>query len=204
LLLWLIDADVFQLPQLHKHLNVTSHITLTAPNYKTVDKILSTAEFLSFEEAARRFCIFIETEQSDNLKEFLLSAQRHLLILYTVGFNIPDISVEGDIDFDTDIPNGEKKNILKFISDRVPFSYYWAVLNPVDINDTVETGVGDLIDDLGDMYNDIKRGLTLLDKEELSAKESAVWRFKFDYDNHWGEHCIEALYAIHHYLYANR
>ena len=103
-----------------------------------------------------------------------------------------------------DIPSDELKSILKFIAGRVPFSYYWAVLNPVDSENLAETGTGDLVDDLGDTYADLKEALIMFDKNEIDAQENAIWKFKFDFDNHWGEHSIEALYAIHHYLSENR
>lgn len=74
----------------------------------------------------------------------------------------------------------------------------------METNDSGETGLGDLIDDLSDIYKDIKRELYLLDNEVYNAKEDAIYNFKLLYDYHWGEHCIEALNAIHHYLYANR
>ncbi len=94
--------------------------------------------------------------------------------------------------------------ILELIGKKAPLSWYWAVLNPVDMDDLPETGTGDLIDDLGDIYNDLKEALTLFNRSNAGAKEHAVWQFKFDHENHWGEHCINALHVIHHYLYKNR
>jgi len=37
-----------------------------------------------------------------------------------------------------------------------------------------------------------------LDKED--CKENALWQFKFDFNKHWGDHCINALSAIHYFL----
>jgi len=153
---------------------------------------------------ARSFCSLIETPQSSNEKEFLQIIQRLLLTLYTLGLDLPDIYVSADVDFDTNLSDTEMKRILKFIGARVPFSYYWVVLNPVDMQNLADTGTGDLTDDLGDIYKDLKTTLIMFDKEDSVAKENAVWQFKFDYDSHWNQHAIEALQAIYHYLYENR
>ncbi|MCW3075042.1 MAG: hypothetical protein JWP69_2111 [Flaviaesturariibacter sp.] len=96
------------------------------------------------------------------------------------------------------------KTILKSIGGRVPFSYYWVVLNPVDMKNLAETGTGDLVDDLGDIYKDLKRAIVIFDTDDVAAKENIIWRLKFDFDYHWNKHCIEALSAIHHYLNETR
>ena len=163
-----------------------------------------TKEFFDFLNSARKFCSFIETENSLTENEFLLLTQNHLLTLYSTARLIPSVKLKSDKDFEVDIPSDELKSLLKFIAGRVPFSYYWAVLNPFDNQNLAETGTGDLVDDLGDTYADLKEALIMFDKGDIDAQENAIWKFKFDFDNHWGEHCIEALYAIHHYFYANR
>lgn len=191
------------MPQLHKNLNVTNHI-LTHHNFISVDEILLLEEFQIFVDASKDFCSFIEKGSANTESDFLLSTQNHLLTLYNLGRNLPRVKLETDTNFETGSDDAEIKAILKFISERVPFSYYWAVLNPVDETGLPETGTGDLIDDLGDIYSDLKEALMLYEKDNVGAKENAIFQFKFGYDNHWGEHCIEALYAIHHFLQTSR
>lgn len=177
---------------------------MTHINYISADKILLSKEFSNFIEAAKNFCLFIEKQDNYNAKEFLVLTQTHLLTLYQLGRTIPDVGLQSNINVGIDIPNIEMKATLALIGNRVPFSYYASVLNPLDIDSIEGVGIGDLIDDLGDIFEDLKRGIILFDKDDVGAKENAVWKFKFDYDNHSGEHCIEALYAIHHYLYGNK
>ena len=128
----------------------------------------------------------------------------HLLALYSIARYLPAIQLQVDRDYEDTVNDSVMKPLLKSIGNRVPFSYYWVVLNPVDMNNLAETGTGDLIDDLGDIYKDLKRALIVFDIDERAAKENAIWKFKFDFDYHWNEHCIEALSAIHHYLADNK
>jgi hypothetical protein len=177
---------------------------LTHPSNISADKILTTKEFSDFLKAAKNFCAFIETQQRDTSKGFLLLTQTQLLTLYSLGQNIPPVSLESNADIDTNLSDTEMKSLLKTISDRVPFAYYWTVLNPIDINNSAVIGTGDLVDDLGDIYKDLKQGLLLFDMPDFGAKENAIWKFRFDFDYHWRKHCIEALNAIHHYLQNNK
>ena len=43
----------------------------------------------------------------------------------------------------------------------------------------------------------------MLDKEEFDWKENGVWKLRFDYNNHWNTHCVEALQVIHDYIASN-
>lgn len=161
-------------------------------------------QFSDFVNAAKNYCNFIETEGSLTETEFLRVTEAHLVTLYSLARQLPSVHLQVGKDFESDIDDKQMKALLSFIGERVPFSYYWVVLNPVDMNKLAETGTGDLIDDLGDIYKDLKRALVFFYTDDIAAKENAIWKFKFDFDYHWGEHCIEALSAIHHYLTENK
>jgi hypothetical protein len=177
---------------------------VTPSKEKSVDEILKTAEFSSFLNAARVFCSFIETEKGLTGIDFLRMTQTHLATLYSLGRHLPSIDLQVDKDFESPIDDNAMKLLLNFIADRAPFIYYWVVLNPVDMDNSAQTGTGDLVDDLGDIYKDLKRAIIVFDINDLTAKENAIWKFKFDFDYHWNEHCIEALSSIHHYLAKNQ
>ena len=170
----------------------------------SADEVLKTDVFSNFLNAAKAFCTFIETEGSFTEIEFLRVTQIHLATLYFHARQIPSVHLRVDKDFESDIDDKQMKLLLKFIGERVPFSYYWVVLNPVDIKNVAEIGTGDLIDDLGDIYRDLRRALIIFETDDIAAKENAIWKFKFDFDFHWNQHCIDALSAIQHYLAENR
>lgn len=169
-----------------------------------LENILTLQSFKEHINAARVFCLYIESDAVDDSISFLHQVQRQLLVLYTTGLDLPDVNSTSRSDLDIDLSKEKMDKILKVISSKVPFSYYWTVLNPVDNVDMAETGTGDLIDDLADIYYDLKRSLLLFDCDDAAAKENAVYKLKFYYDNHWGEHCIDALQVIHQYLFENR
>lgn len=165
----------------------------------SMDKILHTQELSDFLSAAGNFCTFLETKQRSTPKEFLTVIQRYLLRLYSCAKNLTLVELQKDTDIEVELPQAEMKNMLQFIAESLPYQYYWHVFDPSFENDT-EPVCGDLVDDIGDIYKDIKRSLLLFDIGSEAARENAVWQFKFYFDAHWGDHCVNALYAIHYFL----
>jgi len=51
-----------------------------------------------------------------------------------------------------------------------------------------------LIDDLGDLYVDLKQGLALYD---AGYSRGAGWHWHFHFGRHWGEHASGALRALY-------
>lgn len=73
------------------------------------------------------------------------------------------------------------------------------MFDPTDHNDTASV-CGDLTDDLGDIYKDLKTFLTEFEKDDDDVKQNALWQLKWSFDNHWNDHCMDAIYALHHFL----
>ena len=53
--------------------------------------------------------------------------------------------------------------------------------------------VGDVIDDLGDIYRDLQRGLEHWRNGRVAE---ALWEWRFNFQIHWGEHATSALRAL--------
>lgn len=172
--------------------------------HSSLHSLLAQKTLQHFLQAARNFCALIESCPSNDPHTFLQTLQKQLLALYTLGLDLPSINVSEEVDLSVKLSDPEMNTILKSIGARIPFSYYWVVLNPADIDSLPETGMGDLCDDLGDMYKNLKEGLLLFEQENNIAKENAIWQFKFDFDYHWNTHCMEALQAIFQYLSKNK
>jgi hypothetical protein len=79
---------------------------------------------------------------------------------------------------------------------RLPVRYYAEIFNNLVIP-AEDSVVGDLVDDLGDIYSDVSPGLDLFDSGRIKEAENH-WRFWFAH--HWGEHATSALRALWSYL----
>ena len=77
----------------------------------------------------------------------------------------------------------------------LPFGFYNSLFDPhKDVGLASGLGVGDLLDDLADIWRDLRHGLDLWDAgHELAAQ----WEWAWSFQNHWGRHAAAAQYALH-------
>ncbi len=80
--------------------------------------------------------------------------------------------------------------IASYLSD---VDEYWEVFDPYKRTDPL---AGRLSDDLADIYQDVRRGLDLL--QDGGPLNEALWVWRFDFWNHWSDHAADALRALTH------
>jgi len=51
-------------------------------------------------------------------------------------------------------------------------------------------------DDLTDVWNDVKKGLSIFDSGKPNCIEDAVWNWRFLFGSHWGHHTAGAIWAL--------
>jgi len=103
----------------------------------------------------------------------------------------------GDVEFPRRGHAGWKEDVAR-IAD-LPLQYYRVVSNPLDVVDE-STVVGDLCDDLADIYGDFWHGLQAYD---AGATIYAVNYWRDSYRDHWGRHAVGAVSAIDAYFRQN-
>ncbi|MDR2550848.1 MAG: DUF5063 domain-containing protein [Desulfobulbus sp.] len=142
-----------------------------------------------FAKIANGFCGWCET--AFDLQSTEISAAVWLARLYAQALTLPDIEPENLNDPSAISP----ESLVKADKNLSAFDgyYYRMFFNPDSLSDE-EPVMGNLGDDLRDIYKDIKEGLTLFESGEL---DNALWHWSFLYKVHWGRHASSALFAIH-------
>ena len=164
------------------------------------EEILKTTEFTDFYKTAVDFCDFIENFSSKEKVEFLKATRIYLLKLYANALKLQWVDLQSNIEYDDKLDSDKFDKTLLFISERLGDArYYWHVFDPTNRVD-IEPICGDLVDDLGDIYQDLKFSVLTFNLDKQDCQENALWQFKFGFEKHWGDHCINALSAIHFYL----
>jgi len=116
------------------------------------------------------------------------TALRLLSQLYAQAHELPPLFDEEDA---PELPHEEWLVIYRRFG-AMPFNYYAAYSEPHDTADP-SPGIGDLADDLADIWRDLKGGLALYQKGNLAA---AAWEWRDSFNIHWGRHAAGALYAL--------
>lgn len=146
----------------------------------------------AFAEIAREFCEWAESaplsEEEEARKAIWLIAR-----LYTHALALAQPASSSDVEGEG-ISDDEWRVIFKRFG-ALPFNYYLEFFNPANTEDE-EHVIGDLADDLADIYRDIKEGLGLYEK---GFTQEALWEWKQSFDIHWGRHATSALHSLHAY-----
>lgn len=172
----------------------------------------STADFLN---AARQFVTLLE-DGDLSLETFYKDSHKALSELYRTALNLETVELihsGSDSEFD-EIDKGELRKMNKnLISNLGKDCFYWEVFDPTytEENGKLDQGwkitdreptQGWLVDDFADIYADLKEELTKIDQIGTDESiEDALWQLKFGFNHHWGNHCINAMRALHYLWY---
>ena len=160
--------------------------------------VISTNEFQDFIKSCRQYCRLLETSNSNVLVEL----QTLLLELYSNGLKLQTIDLDSNVDFKEKLDDKEFEIVKSRSSELIGENqYYWTIFDPTENVFGNESPVmGDLLDDVMDIYKDLKYQLMIFDLNTEESIENAVWGMKFDFWHHWNNHAIDAIRTIHYVI----
>jgi hypothetical protein len=142
-----------------------------------------------FAESAVAFCAWCEAPPAGPSDTASLEVRLLLARLYLSALSLP--GVEWPDSPDGERPSDEQRKSIWPKLATLPISLYNVFFTPSQLTDT--PCVGDLTDDLQDIYCDLKQGLWLFDQGHHQA---AVWQWHFSFETHWAHHATDALHAL--------
>ena len=133
------------------------------------------------------FCNWIESDQHDirSIRQTLLALLQGVPYLVTNGTDKADPD-----DFPRRGYDGWTKDVGRL--SNLPLQYYRVAFDPLAI-DNESAVVGDVCDDLADIYGELWHGLQAHD---AGATIYAVNHWRDSYRSHWGLHATGAIAAI--------
>ena len=155
------------------------------------------AEVTRFRDLAREYCSWAQNPQNDG-RDDVETALRLISSLYHSALSLPGTG-PSQLEHEDLLDKVDVKNVYECLQERLPFQYYFDIFNPVT-SEPEEAVVGDVADDLLDVYVDLKNGLTYFDRGEPT---NAVFYWHFSFGSHWGRHATSALKALHAYAVDN-
>ncbi len=172
----------------------------------------STTDFLI---AARHFVALLEND-SLSLNTFYKESHIALSELYRTALELETVELihSGPESEFYEIDKGELSKLNKnLIANLGKDSFYWKAFDPTYTEENGKPGQGWkitdkeatqgwLVDDFADIYADLKEELTKIDLIGTDESiEEALWQLKFGFNHHWGNHCINAMRALHYLWY---
>ncbi len=150
---------------------------------------LSNASIANFADLARGYCTWCE---GDSLEpDPKTQAAGWLARLYAAALALPDRDPENNEGL-PDLPQPQadraKANLASF------FGWYYREFFDPHPTLTDESCMGDVGDDLLDVYHDVRAGLVAFDRGDVG---DAAWHWSFLHRIHWGRHAVGGLFALH-------
>ena len=153
-------------------------------------------EVEAFAVEARRFRAW-----ADNPPDGVAGARAALLrvsALYNAALHLPD-PWHPDLEKEEEPPeltHEEWRLVYDRVARALPLGYYGVVSDPIVVPPE-EPVIGDIGDDIADIYRDVVPGLAAFD---AGARLQARYEWAFGFQNHWGAHAADATKALHAYL----
>lgn len=159
------------------------------------------AAFEGFSLVASQFCAVVDSAPSLDRVEFLSQIYEVLPRLIHQGIVLPAVS-PSNVDDRKEIKRTRMKqaewgHLYESLKEKLgDWNLYWQVFDPTKDSEAI---YGSLADDLADIYRDVAHGLGI-DKPGLALRQDVIFSWRVLYYSHWGQHAMNALYAIHFFL----
>ena len=159
------------------------------------------SEFKKFRELAENFFVLIEQETELDNYDFRCELHQKLAELYTQAWKLPNLELQFDSEVEDKLVESNTKELGKNLTEKLgDQTFYYEVFDPFHPEDDDPTQ-GWLIDDLTDIYSEIKNGILKIENGKPEYVEDGIWDIIFGRNSHWGNHAINALRALHYSNY---
>ena len=162
-----------------------------------LNKIKSTV-VLEMIRVAHEYNVFSEDIEKKKVEDILSFYQKVIPLMYIKAALLPDIEVSDATANERYVAEEHWENVFMSLKEKFgKMDEYWEL---DDNNDSVKVS---LAEKLADIYQDTKDFVVLFQKNQMAAKENAVFEIKRLFMVHWGPRCISALNQLHNTLYEN-
>ena len=141
-----------------------------------------------FADIARAYCHWAEGAPLSEEAE-VATARRCLAHLYAAALDLPLPECD-DVELG-EVGGDAWRDVFERFA-RLPVNYYEVCFDPLLVPPAAPS-LGDLADDLADIWRDVRPGLTLFDAGHTAA---AVYEWRLHFNIHWGRHAASALYVL--------
>jgi hypothetical protein len=146
-----------------------------------------------FAVVAEAFIAVVDSSEGQSQTEFLRELERALTRLYEAGLTLDDLDPDENSPPLDRMTSDEAAALQRRLGRKFgAHDFYAVVSDPYDLDSAPVTG--SLADDVADIYRDLMKGFAELANGHVA---NALWQWKFDFDNHWGQHAAAAIYALY-------
>jgi hypothetical protein len=133
----------------------------------------------AFAAAATRFIQFVEHSETLDSEAFVRNVQPLVVDVYSGAMSLDGGEPADDAEPPASMSTEEWLTLFQRLQRQL--AAFDAVVD------------GSLSDDIADIYRDLRDGLITYD---AGATGEAVWKWRTEFESHWGQHAAHAIYAL--------
>jgi hypothetical protein len=160
----------------------------------------------AFVAAATRYCGLIESQPTDR-DLWLAETLQAIAMLYAAAPVVRELGLPGGsraIPSELRLSNEQWQTLFGHLRQILgKDAHYSSHFNPLTADPADEqTTIGDLADDLADIYRDLKPGLAAWSLSGNAYEEDILFQWvHYGHVHHWGRHAVDAMRALHWLVY---
>jgi hypothetical protein len=168
---------------------------------KNADPVYS-RNVVEFVAVANEFCKYAEHSSEIKGDELLRILQRILPLMYLKASLLPSL--------EPIFEDGNEKFVMESDWNRIHISFrqqfgtaddYPEVFNG-KFEEPEASELSSISEDMADIYQDMKNFLLLYQTGTKEVMNDAIWECRINFENYWGQKLVNALRAIHKYIYS--
>ena len=160
-----------------------------------LNKIKSTA-VLEMIRVAHEYNVFSEDIEKKKVEDILSFYQKIIPLMYIKAALLPDIEVSDTTANERYVAEEHWEGIFMKLKAKFGKSdEYW------ELDENNDSNKASLAEILADIYQDTKDFVVLFQKNQMAAKENAVYEVKRLFKVHWGPRSNSAVKQLHNLLY---
>jgi hypothetical protein len=157
---------------------------------------------IEFVAVANEYCKYAEHASEIKGEEFLKILQRLLPLLYIKASFLPELTPFFENGNEKFVTEDDWTGIHDVFRTRFGSANDYLEVFDERMNDSEAPVTASLAENIADIYQDLKDFILLYQTGTTEVMNDALWECGMNFENYWGQKLVNALRAIHKFIYS--
>ncbi len=157
---------------------------------------------VEFVAVANEFCKYAEQASKLRGDELLKILQRILPLMYLKASLLPSLEPFFEEENEKFVTEADWSRINDTLREKFGTADSFLEVFDEKTNETQDTYISSLAENMADIYQDIKNFLLLYQTGTDEVMNDAIWECRLNFENLWGQKLTNSLRAIHKFIYS--
>lgn len=159
---------------------------------------------IEFVAVANEYCKYAEHAGELKGEEILKILQRILPLLYIKASLLPDLEPVFEDGNEKFVTETDWFTIHDTLKEKLGTANDYLELYDEELLIAETPGQSSLAENMADIYQDVKDFLLLYQTGTQEVMNDAIWECRLSFENIWGQQLVNALKAIHKFIYSGK